>query len=233
MTPYLRFGDPKRPLADRGPDAANGSRIRWITVSLALGIFFLSRPTFPQELISDQVAVTVIRKEVIALTLGEGQHRIDLSAGEEVLAISSRGLNAVVQTSVRLLGFSGKAKRWAERRLHIYEKVTEVYITTRLILVRTDRRLYGFEGVSGRWSMVEIAPREEQLEILRGEHVVVVVTEQRALAFSAFSGGFFQQDLPPEESVVDTVVNDNIVILTTPVRKLVFRAGLRLWSELR
>lgn len=186
-----------------------------------------------QERITDEVAVTVVRREVFAATPGEGLLRVQLSAGERVEAVKASGINALVLTSVRLLGFSGSARRWTDQRLDIYEEILDWSVTPRLILVRTDKRLYGYQGSTGRWAVEDIGPREEQLKVLLGDHVAVVVTQRRALAFSAFTGGFFPQDLPPDEKIKESQVNDNIVILSTDVRRLIFRSRLRIWAELR
>jgi len=186
-----------------------------------------------QDRITDQVAVTVVRNQVFAITPREGLVRIGLSAGEEVLAVEARGLNALVHTSNRLLGFSAEVQRWVEQRTDIFESFLERRVTSRFILVRTTKRLYGFQGPLGRWKVEEVGPREETRDVLVGEHVAVVVTERRALAFSPFTGGFFSQDLQPDEAVIESTVNDNIVVLSTPSRRLVFRSQLAVWAELR
>ncbi|MEK7871384.1 MAG: hypothetical protein AAB244_03300, partial [Nitrospirota bacterium] len=78
-----------------------------------------------QNRITDQVAVTVVRQHLFAVTPGEGLIKKDLSAGEDVIAIEARGLNALVQTSSRLLGFSGQVLRWSEQDIDIRENVIE------------------------------------------------------------------------------------------------------------
>ena len=192
-----------------------------------------AHPTAAQEKITDQVAVIVMRNHIFAATPDEGLIRLDLSAGEEVLAVEARGINALVQTSTRLLGFSGKTQRWSEQRTDLYEQVLEKRVTPRLIFVRTNKRLYGFLGLSGRWSAEELGAREELRDVVVADHITVAVTERRVLAFSAFTGGFFSQDLQLGERVTETMANDNIVILTTPVRRLIFRSQLKIWTELR
>jgi hypothetical protein len=183
--------------------------------------------------ITDQILVTVLRDQVFAATPGEGLMRVDLLAGEAVQSIESKGLNALVQTSVRLLGFSSSVLRWSEQRTDLGERVQDRRILPRLILVRTDRHLYGFQGPLGRWKTEDLGIKEEVRETLASESVAVVVTDRRALAFSAFTGGFFQQDLSPDEPVLSSAVNDNVVILTTGARRWIFRSQLAIWAELR
>lgn len=186
-----------------------------------------------QEKITDQVAVIVLNNQVLAATPDEGFARVELAAGERVLNTEARGLNAFVQTSTRLLGFSGKLQRWTEQRTDLYEQIIEKRVTPRLIFVRTNKRVYGFLALFGQWRSEELGTREEFREVTVADHIAVVVTERRALAFSAFTGGFFSIDLHLDERVTDTVANDNIIILITPVRRLVFRSQLRVWAELR
>ena len=184
-------------------------------------------------LITDQVLITVLRDQIFAATPGEGLMRADLLAGEEIIKIESKGLNALVQTSVRLLGFSAQVVRWSEVRTDLGEKVTDSRVTQSLLFVRTNRRLYGFQGPLGRWKTVDLGVREEIRDTLVAENVAVVVTDRRALAFSAFTGGFFQQDLSTDEPVASIAVNANVVILTTGTRRWIFRSQLAVWAELR
>ena len=184
-------------------------------------------------LITDQVLITVLRVQIFAATPGEGHMRADLLAGEEIIKIESKGLNALVQTSVRLLGFSAQVVRWSEVRTDLGEKVTDSRVTQSLLFVRTNRRLYGFQGPLGRWKTEDLGVREEIRDTLVAENVAVVVTDRRALAFSAFTGGFFQQDLSTDEPVASSAVNANVVILTTGTRRWIFRSQLAVWAELR
>lgn len=206
---------------------------------LMLGLMFFSsllledRFVFAQEQITDQVAVTVLRNQIFAFTTEEGFVRADLSAGEEVLSVEARGLNALVHTSTRLLGFSGKVQRWAEQRTDIYEQIIEKRVTPRFIFVRTNKRLYGFQGITGRWKVEEWGAREELREAAVSDHLALVITERRVLAFSAFTGGFFSHDLLMDERVTETAINDNIAVLSTPVRRLIFRSQLKVWAEIR
>ena len=184
-------------------------------------------------LITDQVLITVLRDQIFAATPGEGLMRADLLAGEEIIKIESKGLNALVRTSVRLLGFSAQVVRWSEVRTDLGEKVTDSRVTQSLLFVRTKRRLYGFQGPLGRWKTEDLGVREEIRDTLVAENVAVVVTDRRALAFSAFTGGFFQQDLSTDEPVASSAVNANVVILTTGTRRWIFRSQLAVWAELR
>jgi len=196
-------------------------------------LFLQAQPIAAQEKITDQVAVIVLNNQIFAATPDEGFVRLDLSAGEKVLATEAKGLNAFVHTSIRLLGFSSRHKTWAEQRTDLSEQIIERHITPRLILIRTNRRLYGFQALAGRWRSEEFGAREEVREVTVADHVAVAITDRRALAFSAFTGGFFSQDLHLGERVTETTANDNIVVLTTPVRRLVFRSQLKIWTELR
>lgn len=193
----------------------------------------LAAPALAQSPITDQVLITVLRDRVFAATPGEGLQRTDLLAGEEILHSESKGLNALVQTSVRLLGFSSQVMRWSEQRTDLGERVQDRRVLPRFILVRSERHLYGFQGPLGRWKIEDLGVREEIRETLAGESVAVVVTDRRALAFSAFTGGFFQQDLSPDEPVLSSAMNDNVVILTTGTRRWIFRSQLAVWAELR
>ena len=207
-----------------------------IVATLAL-ILFTVEIAASQERTTDQVAVTVsiLRDQVVAVTAGEGLVSVGLTSDDRLLGIEARGLNALVVTSTRLLGFSAQVQRWSEQRLNLNEQVLDRKVTSRLILVRSDRRVFGFQGTLGGFWKVEDLNRlgDDFQQILVGAHVAVVLTNRRALAFSAFTGGFFIKDLSTEDPVIETTVNDNIVILSTVNRRLIFRSQLAAWAELR
>ena len=207
--------------------------MRYQSLALLLPLLALASLASGQSRITDQILVTVLRDRVYAATPSEGLMRVDLLAGEEVLGTTSKGLNALVQTSVRLLAFSSQTMRWSELRTDLSERILDRRVSPRLILVRTERHLYGFQGELGRWKTEDLGVREEIRDTLVGDHVAVVVTDRRALAFSAFTGGFFQQDLSTDEPVLTSDVNDNVVILSTGTRRWIFRAQLAIWAELR
>ena len=204
--------------------------VAWLVVCL-VGVPSSARAQSP--LITDQVLITVVRDRIFAATPGEGLMRADLLAGEEVMKIESKGVNALVQTSVRLLGFSSQVVRWNEVRTDLGEKVQDSRVTQSFLFVRTNRRLHGFQGPLGRWKTEDLGVREEIRDTLVAENVAVVVTDRRALALSAISGGFFQQDLSTDDPVVSSAVNANVVILTTGTRRWIFRSTLAIWAELR
>lgn len=214
----------------------NKDRGRVASVVSLLVVCLLSVPSSARAqgpLITDQVLITVLRDRIFAATPGEGLMRADLLAGEEIMKIESKGLNALVQTSVRLLGFSSQVTRWSEVRTDLGEKVQDSRVTQSFLFVRTNRHLYGFQGPLGRWKTEDLGVREEIRDTLVAENVAVVVTDRRALAFSAFTGGFFQQDLSTDDPVVASAINANVVILTTGTRRWIFRSQLAVWSELR
>src|SRR5438094_6914433 len=101
-------------------------------------------------LITDQVLITVLRDQIFAATPGEGLMRADLLAGEEIIKIESKGLNALVQTSVRLLGFSAQVVRWSEVRTDLGGKVRTVGLRSRWLFYGTTRVLTGFKVRRGR-----------------------------------------------------------------------------------
>ena len=152
-----------------------------IILGLAIVPILLQSQTIDaQEKITDQVAVIVMKNRIYAATTEEGLTRVELAAGEEVLAVEARGINALVQTSTRLLGFSAKTQRWAEQRTDLYEQILEKQVTPRLIFVKTNKRLYGFQGLAGRWNVEELGAREELRAVTVKDHLLVAVTERRA-----------------------------------------------------
>lgn len=186
-----------------------------------------------QNKITDEVAVVVTHGRVLGFTGGSGAVGARLSAGADVLFTQSKGINGVVQTTGRLLGFSGPAQRWSAQGLDVSETLQKIQVTPRLIFVRTDKRLFGFQGAVGRWKVLELGIQEEHHQTIVQDHVAVVMTDRRVLGFSTFTGGFFAETLSSDEAIERVEANDNIIVLMTSARKLIFRSGLAVWAEIR
>jgi hypothetical protein len=210
------------------------ARGRAVTVAAVVGFMLITFSLVEaQSPISAQVLVTMVKDQLFAITPTEGFVKEDLIAGEEVVSTSSAGLNALVQTSTRLLGFSSQSMRWSEQRLDLYERVQDSRVLPRLLVVRTNKRLYGFQGSVGQWQSVDLQVQEEVRDTLAAENVAAVVTDKRVLGFSGFTGGFFLQDLPIGESLLAAVANDNLVLVTMSSRRLVFQSQRTAWVEMR
>ncbi|NKB81746.1 MAG: hypothetical protein GKS05_07655 [Nitrospirales bacterium] len=186
-----------------------------------------------QETITDQVAIAVFRNHILGITAGQGLIRYRLSAGENVLATRSRGLNAFAHTSDRLLAFSGPFQRWFAQPLDLSEQVIQFHVSPRFILAQTNKRVFGFQAHRASWRIEEFGTREQVIQLIQQDHVAVVVTNRRVLGFSAFTGGFFAEDLGADETIDAVTKNDNIVILQTSARQLIFRSNLAIWADRR
>src|SRR5207247_10628213 len=106
----------------------NDQRGRVASVVSLLVVCLLSVPSSARAqgpLITDPVLITVLRDRIFAATPGEGLMRADVVAGEEIMTVESEGVSALVQTSVRLLGFSSQVVRWREVRTGLCEKVRD------------------------------------------------------------------------------------------------------------
>lgn len=205
---------------------------RTIIAAFVLGVFLL-RSASAEERMTDQVGVAVLENKIYAATSGEGFFRVDLSAGERVIRVESRGLNALVLTSARLLAFSEKVKRWDGVRLDLFDHIVESRVTPRLIWVRTQKNLFAFQAETAKWRGESLSTQETFRETRVGENIVIGITDRRLLGFSGFVGGFFQIDLSNDESITESSVNDNVAVLTTPNRKLIFRSQVGTWADVR
>lgn len=194
---------------------------------------FSDRLAWSQEPITDQVTVTVSKGRLLGIHSGEGIARISLAAGENIVAMKAKGITGFVQTSERLLGYSGKLQRWSKRRLEVSEVVQNVYVTPRLVLVVGEQHIYGFQSEVGQWRIKPLRSGETLTQAIVKDHVAVVISNHQAFGFSAFTGGFFIKDLPLTYEEINSDANDNIIILKLSDRQLVFRSRLAVWTELR
>lgn len=200
---------------------------------IGIALWSMPEPGLTQQRITDQVAVAITETHLLGITTGQGLVRLRLSSSEQVMASQARGINALVQTSDRLLAFSGTFQRWATLALGLTEEVTHIHVSPRFILVQTGKRVLGFQANRGHWSEEDLGSREIVERLILQDHVGVVITGRRVLGFSAFTGGFFPEDLGSNEELVGSKQNDNIIILQTSIRQLVFRSNLAIWAEIR
>lgn len=185
-----------------------------------------------QEIMTDQVSITSARGQLFGITAGEGISRLFLASGEDILVVESRGLTGYVQTTKRLLGFSGRLKRWIEMNLPAAEEVTEWTVTPQMIVVQGREAAYGFQSDLGRWKKESWGAGERLVKGVVDDRVGVLITNRRALGFSSSTGGFFSQDLPNDHTIEDVQVNDNIALIHLSGLILVFRSGLAIWATL-
>jgi hypothetical protein len=185
-----------------------------------------------QEVITDQVSITSARGQLFGMTGGEGIARQFLASGEDIRTIESKGVTGFVQTTKRLLGFSGRLQRWVDINVSSAEQIGKWTVTPRMIFVHGREALYGFQSDLARWKREPWGAGEIVIKSAVEDHVGVVITNRRAVAFSAFTGGFFSKDLPSGNMIDDVQINDNVVIIQLSGLALVFRSGLAIWAEL-
>ncbi len=208
-------------------------RVLWAIVILVAiaGVFFANNAA-TQNVITDQVLIISGHGKLFGLTSEAGVARDFLAAGEDVLVIEAKGVTGFVQTSTRLLGFSGRLKRWVDLPLSTGEQIIKWTITPRMVVVQGRDAVYGFQSDLGRWKKEIWGAGESFRESVVNDHVGVMVTDRRVLGFSALTGGFFSRDIPSGNRIDDIEINDNVVVIHLGLRKLVFRSGLAIWAEL-
>ena len=208
-------------------------RIPWgMVMMMTMGSVFFPSNAKTQNVITDQVAITSGQGKLFGLTSGEGISREFLASGEDVLVIEAKGVTGFVQTSTRLLGFSGRLNRWVDLTLPTGEQIIKWKVTSRMIVVQGREAAYGFQSDRGRWKRESWGAGESLKDSAVKAHIAVMVTNRRALGFSAFTGGFFPRDLPAGNQIQEIEINDNVVILHLSGFMLVFRSGLAIWAEL-
>ena len=184
------------------------------------------------EVLTDQVGLTVAQGKLFGVTSQEGITSKRLAAGEQVLVMKAKGVTGFVQTTTRLLGFSGTLQRWVPITLSTSERILKWTVTSRMIIVEGQQSTYGFQSDRGRWKHERWGAGESLQTSAVEDSIAVMVTDRRVLGFSAFTGGFFPRDLPVDNQIYDIQINDNMVILHLSDSMLVFRSGLAIWAEL-
>ena len=73
----------------------------------------------------NEVTVLIEPRQAVATSLLSGRRPIPLDAHETVISSDASGINAIVVTSRRLLGFSSRTLAWSETDRDLNEKVLE------------------------------------------------------------------------------------------------------------
>ncbi len=198
--------------------------------SVVFGVF--NSVSAGQKVLTDSVSITTSQGQLFGVTSREGIARQVLGAGEAVLTIEAKGDTGFVQTTERLLGFSGVLQRWVSLPTSTAEHILKWTVTSRMIIVHGEQAMYGFQSDRGRWKREVFGAGETLQHRAVKDSVAVLVTNRRALGFSSFTGGFFPQDLPAGNSIAQIQINDSVIILHMSDSMLVFRSGLAIWAKL-
>lgn len=178
-----------------------------------------------------EVAVWFESGMAVATSQLSGRRELPLGAQEVVISSGSSGINGMVVTSRRLLGFSSRSLTWSKKELEINEKVLERKILSTFILIRTDRHLYGFRGVNGLWLEEALGVRENVIRFHSNEYGAVFITNERLIGFAPLLGEFSSKHLDVHERVVEVENENGLILVSTTRRTLVFGSRLSGWEE--
>ncbi|MBX3305206.1 MAG: hypothetical protein KF751_04045 [Nitrospira sp.] len=191
-----------------------------------------SWPTMVQAVeLGTEVTLWVESGQAIATSQLSGRREIPLGAQEVVISSGANGLNGIVVTSRRLLGFSSRALTWTKIDLGVNEKILERKILPTFMLIRTDRDLYGFRGVNGLWLKEALGVREKVHRLYSNDYGAVFLTNERVVGFTPLHGGFASKPLDVHEQIVGVDNDNGLILVSTTRRTLVLGSRLSGWEE--
>ncbi len=202
---------------------------RCLITSLAL-IWPLSQGVAGAELQSE-VTLWLESGQAIATSQLSGRRELPLGAQEVVISSGTNGINGIVVTSRRLLGFSSRALTWSKQELDVNERVLERRILPSFSLIRTDRHLYGFRGVNGLWLKEPLGMREKVARFHSNDYGAVFITNERLVGFTPLLGGFASKPLHVHEHILGVDNENGLIVVSSNRRTLVFGARLSGWDE--
>ena len=179
----------------------------------------------------NEVAVWIEPGQAVATSLLSGRREIPLDAQETVTGSGASGINAVVVTSRRLLGFSSRTLTWSKTDRDLNEKVLERRVLPTFSVVRTDKHLYGFRGANGIWLDEPLGIRETVKTTRTTDYGAVFVTNERLVGFASLLGDFSSKALGIHERIMRLDSENGLVLVTTNNRILVFGSRLSGWEE--
>jgi hypothetical protein len=190
----------------------------WLTVAQAMEV-------------ATEVTLRLESGHVVATSQLSGQREIPLGAQEVVISSGVNGINGIVVTSRRLLGFSSRALTWTKKELDVNEKVLERKILPSFSLIRTDRHLYGYRGVNGLWLEEALNVREKVSRFHSNDYGAAFITNERIIGFTPLLGSFSSKLLDVHERVVDIENDNGLILVSTTKRTLVLGSRLSGWEE--
>jgi hypothetical protein len=204
------------------------SKLRWALLPLISSLWF----TMAQALeMGSEVTLSLEPGLAVATSQLSGRRELPLSAQEIVVSSGTNGINGLVVTSRRLLGFSSRALTWSKKELDLNEKVLERKILPTFSLIRTDRHLYGFRGVNGLWLEDTLGVREKVQRLYSNDYGAAFITNERVVGFTPLLGGFASKPLDVHEQIVDVENDNGLILISTTKRTLVFGSRLSGWEE--
>jgi hypothetical protein len=195
-----------------------------------LGLSFCRSEAYSLELES-AVAVWIESGHAVASSPASGRREVPLDAQEKVLDSAASGINAIVVTSRRLLGFSSRTLTWSKTERDLREKVLERRILPTFSLVQTDKRLYGFRAANGLWFKEALGVREKVHRLYSNDYGSVAVTNERLVGFGPLLGEFSSKSLGVHERITRVGNEGGLIMVTTSRRTLVFGSRMSGWDE--
>ena len=202
--------------------------LRLVLLTLALTLFPGGARSFELE---SEIAVWIEPGLAVANSPLSGRREIPLDVQETVLGSGASGINAIVVTSRRLLGFSSRTLAWIKTDRDLREKVLERRILPTFSLVRTDKHLYGFRGANGIWFKEALGVREKVHRLHSNEYGSVAITNERLVGFGPLLGQFSSKPLDVHEHITQVGNENGVIIITTSRRTLVFGSRMSGWDE--
>jgi len=179
----------------------------------------------------NEVTVWIEPGQAIAASVASGRREILLDVEETVTSSEASGINAVVVTSRRLLGFSSRTLGWSKMDRELHEKVLDRRVLPTFSVVRTDKHLYGFRGANGIWLDETLGIRETIKTTRSTDYGVVFVTNERLVGFTALLGDFSSKALGIHEHITRLDIEQGLILVTTNKRILVLGSSLSGWEE--
>lgn len=207
--------------------------------SLARRCFFVSyaltllpSQDISQAEILSEVNIWLESGHIVGSSQLSGRRELPLGVQEVVMSSGVNGINGLVVTSRRLLGFSSRALTWTKKELDVNETVIERKILPAFSLIRTDRRLYGFRGINGLWLEEALGVREKVQRFHSNDYGAVFITNERLVGFTPLLGGFASKPLDVHEQILGVDNDNGLILVSTTRRTLVFGSRLSGWEEI-
>ena len=210
-----------------------------LTVALLVAAIIIGAPRrgevnadYRRQPSESDVRISVVNRQLVALSTTHSAHSIELMPGEYVRSILSAGKVGGVVTSNRLLAISADAFQWNVEALAIDESSAQASISDQLVLFVTQKRSLVFDGLLNRLIIFALPLGEHVVARRTEQDVAVIATMKQAAGYALGRGAFAEIRFEAGEVLHGLKAAQGLVSIRTSSRVLVFQVSGSGWTVL-
>ncbi len=210
-----------------------------LTIALLLAAIIIGAPRrgevnvdYRRQPSESEVRISVVNRQVVALSPTHSAHSIELTPGEYVRSILSAGKVGGVVTTHRLLAISADTFQWNVESLAIDESSAQASVSDQLVLFVTQKRSLVYDSLLNRLIIFALPLGEYVVARRTEQDIAVIATLKQAVGYALGRGAFAEIRFVAGEVLHDLKAVQGLISVRTSRRVLVFQVGGSGWGVL-